>query len=98
MAKGKEIYKRIREQEMDDIRFLMDSVQGRRFLWRILEKGNIFGPSYTPNGGNIFFNDGMKNVACFVLQEIMEECGDQFIIMMNEDKEAQGNLQPKEEG
>lgn len=94
-SKKKDVYKALRDQELADIRFLMDHAQGRRFIWRILEKARIFQPSFTKNG-NIFFNDGMKNMGCFVLQEIMEECGENFIIMQQEARTSQKIVEDEE--
>jgi hypothetical protein len=36
-----------RSARKDDIKFVMDSEQGRRVVWSLLEKGQVFGPAST---------------------------------------------------
>lgn len=40
---------RVRDIELADIKQLMDSVQGRRFVWRLLDRTGVFRTSFTGN-------------------------------------------------
>jgi hypothetical protein len=77
---------RVRDIELADIKQLMDSVQGRRFVWRLLDRTGVFRTSFTGNS-TTFFNEGMRNIGLIVLADVMAACADQYVVMMNESKE-----------
>ena len=78
---------RLRERELNDLRVVMSSVEGRRFVWRLLEKAGVFRTSFTGNS-TTFFNEGMRNMGLMVLGDVHEAAADAYIMMMNESKEG----------
>ena len=78
---------RLRERELNDLRVVMSSVEGRRFVWRLLEKAGVFRTSFTGNS-TTFFNEGMRNMGLMVLGDVHEAAADAYIVMMNESKEG----------
>ena len=78
---------RVRERELNDLRVVMATVEGRRFVWRLLEKAGVFRTSFTGNS-TTFFNEGMRNMGLMVLGDVHEAAADAYIMMMNESKEG----------
>jgi hypothetical protein len=78
----------IRDREMHDMRMVMSTVEGRRFVWRLLERAGVFRTSFTGNS-TTFFNEGQRNMGLIVLADVHEACAEQYIVMMNESKKDQ---------
>lgn len=82
-AKLKE--KRGRERELDDVRYVLNSKQGRRFLWRYLAECGVYRSSF--NGQfQTFFNEGQRNVGLKLLADIQEASPEAYVTMMKESK------------
>lgn len=77
--------RRLRERELNDVRFILSSQEGRRFLWRYLEKCKVFETSFTGNS-TTFFNEGMRNVGLMLIADINEAEPEAYLKMMNESK------------
>jgi len=77
---------RLRERELNDLRQVMSSVEGRRFVWRLLEKAGVYKTSFTGNS-TTFFNEGQRNMGLMVLGDVHEACAEMYLEMM---REAQG--------
>jgi hypothetical protein len=72
-----------REQEMEDVRFVLSTPSGRRFLWRWLEICGIYKTSMTGNS-TTFFNEGMRSVGLSLLADIVEAQPDAYLNMQKE--------------
>lgn len=86
VAKAKRAADRTREEELLDVRYLLDSKQGRRFLWRYLEQCGIFRTSFTGNS-QTFFNEGKRNIGLMLMSDITEANPERYLDMMREAKE-----------
>lgn len=75
----------VRDRELHDMRSVMDTVEGRRFVWRLLDRAGVFRTSFTGNS-TTFFNEGMRNMGLIVLADVQEACAHQYLVMMNEYK------------
>jgi hypothetical protein len=75
----------IRDRELNDVRTVMNTVEGRRFVWRMLDRAGVFRTSFTGNS-TTFFNEGMRNMGLIVLADVHEACSDKYIQMMTESK------------
>lgn len=75
----------IKTRELGDIAFIMKSVEGRRFIYNLLEKSYIFRTTMQGNSWS-FFYEGMRNLGLIVYQDIMESCPDRYIEMCREAK------------
>jgi len=58
-----------RQIELDDIRAVMATVEGRRFMWRFLEAGNI---------SSTFYNEGKRELTLGFYADVMEACPELF--------------------
>jgi hypothetical protein len=70
-------------QKIDDYEFLLSSINGRRFLWGLLELCGVFsagmsGDNYT------YFYAGQRSIGTTILKDIMEIDPDAFAKMMKE--------------
>lgn len=74
----------LEQREKDDIKFVMDSEQGRRVIWSLLEKGKVFAPCFAGDSHLTAFNEGQRNLALVLFQRVMAHCPDQYLKMAAE--------------
>lgn len=79
----------LEQREKDDIKFVMDSEQGRRVVWGLLEKGQVFGACFNVDPHITSFNEGQRNLALVLLQRVMAHCPDQYLKMAAEASEQE---------
>ncbi|MEH3580939.1 hypothetical protein POW01_18045 [Enterobacter cloacae] len=77
------------QREKDDIKFVMDSEQGRRVVWGLLEKGQVFGTCFNVDPNITAFNEGQRNLALVLFQRVMTHCPDQYLKMAAEASEQE---------
>ena len=77
----------LEQREKDDIKFVMDSEQGRRVVWGLLEKGQVFGTCFNVDPNITAFNEGQRNLALALFQRVMAHCPDQYLKMAAEANE-----------
>lgn len=74
-----------REILLNDVRHVLSSVQGRRFVWMILDMAGVYRSSFTGNS-TTFFNEGARNIGLRVLSDVMDAKPEAFLQMQQEDK------------
>lgn len=74
----------LEQREKDDIKFVMDSEQGRRVVWRVLESGRVFAAIPPMDALAMAFNEGQRNLALELFQRVMTHCPDQYLKMAAE--------------
>ena len=79
----------LEQREKDDIKFVMDSEQGRRVVWGLLEKGQVFGTCFNVDPNITAFNEGQRNLALTLFQRVMAHCPDQYLKMAAEASEQE---------
>lgn len=79
----------LEQREKDDIKFVMDSEQGRRVVWGLLEKGQVFGTCFNVEPHITAFNEGQRNLALVLFQRVMAHCPDQYLKMASEASEQE---------
>ncbi|EPO7687281.1 MULTISPECIES: hypothetical protein [Klebsiella pneumoniae complex] len=79
----------LEQREKDDIKFVMDSEQGRRVVWGLLEKGQVFGTCFNVDPHITAFNEGQRNLALVLFQRVMMHCPDQYLKMAAEASEQE---------
>ncbi len=84
-ARAKEL--RGREREIEDMRFILKSRQGRRFLWRLMGMCRVFGSVYDSSGSRVYFNAGQQDIGHMIMTEVIEADEYKLIEMMKEEKE-----------
>lgn len=72
-------------QQQEDTAFVLSTMQGRRFYWRLLEKCGIFESSFTGNN-TTFFNEGMRNIGLMLLKDVNEIDPQAYLKMLEESK------------
>lgn len=81
--------RRRREEETNDLRAVLSSASGRRFVWRLLERGGVFRSSFNAESDSYTaFNEGRRNLGLLVLNDILEADPDAFTLMQRESAEA----------
>lgn len=77
-----------RERELEDIRFILQTSQGRRFVWRYLTLCGVFETSFT-GSSETFFKEGQRNVGLKLLADINDAEAEAFVVMMREAKKQE---------
>lgn len=77
------------QRDIDDIQFVMNSEKGRRVVWSMLEKGQVFGACFNVDPHITAFNEGQRNLALLLLQRVMAHCPDQYLKMASEASEQE---------
>ncbi len=74
----------VRDEELDDIRAVMNMESGRRFVSKLLGRARIFESTYAGSTNDTMFAEGGRNLGLFILSEIDEACPERTIEMMRE--------------
>lgn len=77
----------------DDFRWMLSDIRGRRIVWNLMARCNVFSPVFNTHGGLMNFNEGRRDTGLFLLAEINRLCPAQFAVMAAEnqpDEEDQG--------
>jgi hypothetical protein len=82
--------KRLRERELDDIKRILETDFGRRFVWRYLGLAGVFQTSFTGNS-TTFFNEGKRDIGLKLLADITEAKPEAYLQMTNEAKKSEEN-------
>lgn len=77
------------QRDIKDIQFVMGSEQGRRVVWSLLEKGQVFGACFNVDPSITAFNEGQRNLALVLFQRVMAHCPDQYLKMAAEASEQE---------
>lgn len=72
-----------RKQEIEDMQFMLSTMQGRRVLWRFLSHCKVFESIWHPSA-LIHFHSGRQDVGHFIMSEISEADQEGFLKMMQE--------------
>lgn len=72
-----------REQEVADLRWLLDQPQGRRFMWRLLSTCGVYRTSFTGNS-ETFLREGRRQVGLEFMADIHEHCPERYVEMLRE--------------
>lgn len=81
------------KQADEDFLWLMSQQSGRRFVWGLLGRCNVFSTSFNTHGGLMTLAEGKKQIGYQYLEKINQLCPDLYVVMMNEANEAVRNRQ-----
>ena len=81
--------KRLLKQRKNDLKTILDTPGGRRFIWNLLSDCGLFQTSYATHSNQMAFNEGQRNVALRLQVEVMEARPDAFGQMMQESKKEE---------
>jgi hypothetical protein len=85
VAESEKKNKIAREQELEDIKALLTTPEGTRFLRRIVREGRIFHSSFTGNS-QTFFNEGWRAFALHFFTDITEAEPKKSLELLTESK------------
>ena len=75
-----------RQNEESDIKWLMSSKRGRRFVWRLLEQAGVFRSSFNTNAMAMSFGEGNRNYGLKLLNSIATLFTELYPTMIKEQK------------
>jgi hypothetical protein len=76
--------RRLSERNQGDLRRVLSTVEGRRFVWRVISEGGPFRSSFNPNGLIMANRTGQQDIALFVLKNVFEAQPEAFAKMQSE--------------
>ena len=74
---------RIRLARENETRYVMNSVLGRKFIWRYLGECGVFRKSFTGNS-ETFFREGERNIGLKLMADVTDSCPDAYLLMQKE--------------
>ena len=77
-----------RQNEEDDIKWLMGSKRGRRIVWRLLDQAGVFRSSFSTNAAVMGFNEGCRNFGLRTLSQIHSLCPELYHPMVKEQSDG----------
>jgi hypothetical protein len=85
-----ESQRRLRQREKDkkrqaetDLKEVMSTAQGRRFVWRLIRQSGTFDVSFTGNN-TTFFNEGRRSVGVELMTEAQSVAAADYVHMLTE--------------
>jgi len=69
-----------KEQNKEDLKGILDSAGGRRFLWKLLEECGVYKISFTGDSYTAF-NEGKRQIGLRLIEDIFDACPDAYIEM-----------------
>jgi hypothetical protein len=74
-----------RDQQLNDLRSVLNTPSGRRVIWRFLEKCRVFNTIWEASA-KIHYNSGQQDIGHYIMSEIVD-ADERFLLeMMKENK------------
>ncbi len=77
--------KRSRENELDDVRHVLSTPNGRRFFWRYLSECGVFKTSFD-GSSRTYFNEGERNVGLKLMADVNDADPEAYVTMLLESR------------
>lgn len=74
----------VRENEEVDLKWLMSSKRGRRYVWRLLDQTGVFRLSFNTNAMTMAFAEGNRNFGNRTLAMVHSLCPEHYPSMVKE--------------
>lgn len=71
-------------RDLEDLKAVLSMPQGRRFVWRQLEKGGVFASVFSANGSQMCMNEGRRVMALDLFNTIIMNFPDLYQTMARE--------------
>lgn len=72
-----------KEQDKEDLRSILSSASGRRFMWKLLEECGVYKISFTGNS-HTFFNEGKRQIGLRLIEDIFDAAPNAYTEMRME--------------
>ena len=83
MTEGKSFNERMAERDTEDLRTILKSVWGRRFVWRVMAICGVFSQSFVPdNSEATAFNEGRRSIGNTLLRQVIEINPESYLQMV----------------
>ena len=83
-------YEELRKQDIQDLRALLHTREGARFLSRLFDMAGVFAISYvTGDAGATAFNEGARNVGLRVYADVLEADEEAGVLLRTGRRERQ---------
>ena len=78
--------KKQRDQELNDLRALLNTESGRRFLMRLINRSNYLQPTYGTGAqiSDFAFHEGRRDFGLFIIGEITQANSDAWLDMQKQ--------------
>lgn len=76
-----------RRKDLADIEKQMETAQGRRIIWRLLEQCKVFATTFSAEPLVMAFNEGQRNTGLQFLADVMEVAPKKYMVMTLEAQE-----------
>lgn len=86
VKEAREKVKNKRLTEIDDLKFVLSSIQGRRVFWKYLGVCGIFSISFNGDPNRMIFHEGERNVGLRLVKDINEADKEAYPKMMVENR------------
>jgi len=86
VEKAKQKVESRNDRRLNDVREILNTKRGRRFMWETLEFCGIFKTSLA-DPHQIFYNEGQRNVGLKLLADVNEASPEAYLLMLRESKE-----------
>ena len=81
----------IRDRELNDIRAVLSTNAGRRFVWKLLERCKAFGSIYDSDSKFMAYLSGQQDLGHYIMAEITETDENLLFKLMKENKKGERN-------
>lgn len=73
-------------QRKEDLRDVMSTKAGRRFVWGLLGQCRVMGASFHTDIAVMAFNEGMRAIGLPLVGELMEHLPESYALMVDEQR------------
>ena len=80
-----------RDNQLNDLRKVLETSEGRRVMWRLMEHCKVFATVWEPSA-KIHYNSGQQDIGHFIMSEIVDADEKYLFEMMKENKKEQLNV------
>lgn len=80
-----------RENEESDVKWLMSSKRGRRFVWRLMDQSGTFRSVFNTNALAMSFAEGNRNMGLRILSLVTALCPEHYPAMLKENTNDRDN-------
>lgn len=74
-------------REVEDLRKVLQTKEGRRLLYWIIHTSGVHKRSATSSGSDTYFNEGLRFMGTMIYQRIWDNFPETYLLMSNEAKD-----------
>jgi hypothetical protein len=71
VSKREKLARRAQARADADMRVLLNMPEGRRTIWRLLERGRMFATTFSTDSATAAFNEGGRNAALALVADVL---------------------------